>query len=329
MKKILSAVLVLLVLPQVSFAQSSNLDCSGNEIWFSDTTPIQGQRIRMFAVLQNDSGYELHGTGEFLVNGEVVAEPEYYTITNHCISFWADWNVIPGEHQMTARAIDPNRVGIGQAETSLVGFEQSVTTSLVVELDNDGDGISNPNDPDDDNDGLLDTAEGSRGTDPLNHDTDRDGVNDGDEVRSGTDPLDSQSTPSQTNDGQPDEGIQNDLAFGGAQDESQQENQVGENGEASRTRIASETNSEELEEARTGNGFRAFFANLRTNISDLFTGDEVDEPTQEDGEVLGLQITKEQGSPLLPMWIAFFVLLILGFLMLFFGRRRERKEERA
>ena len=55
--------------------------------------------------------------------------------------------------------------------------------------DTDSDGQNNNCDADDDNDGLTDTEEISKGTNPLNPDTDGDGLKDGDEITRGTDPL--------------------------------------------------------------------------------------------------------------------------------------------
>ena len=52
----------------------------------------------------------------------------------------------------------------------------------------DGDGLDDRVDPDDDNDGLTDQEEFSKGTNPKLLDTDGDGVDDGDEVNQNTDP---------------------------------------------------------------------------------------------------------------------------------------------
>lgn len=71
-------------------------------------------------------------------------------------------------------------------------------------VDNDGDGVEEGIDPDDndpcvpnpsfatcdqDNDGLTNQEEAAIGTDPTNPDTDGDGINDGTEVNNGTNPL--------------------------------------------------------------------------------------------------------------------------------------------
>lgn len=112
---------------------------------------------------------------------------------------------------------DPAGVGVGQpgadggtgeipvpdAADTTDGSSEEVTDP---NSDSDSDGLSNrdedsngngivdegetdPNDPDSDNDTLLDGDEVERGTDPLHPDTDGDEVPDGDEVERGTDPL--------------------------------------------------------------------------------------------------------------------------------------------
>ena len=64
--------------------------------------------------------------------------------------------------------------------------EQQVIQDVV---DEDGDGLRNCEDPDDDNDGFSDEQEGELGTDTLDADSDDDGLHDGLEGVLGLDPL--------------------------------------------------------------------------------------------------------------------------------------------
>jgi hypothetical protein len=70
-------------------------------------------------------------------------------------------------------------------------YGATASTSFVVSMspDTDNDGTKNNCDTDDDNDGLSDTDEITKGTDPLKPDTDGDGLTDGTEATKGTDPL--------------------------------------------------------------------------------------------------------------------------------------------
>lgn len=67
----------------------------------------------------------------------------------------------------------------------------TVSFSLFVDLDTDGDGLGDTIDPDIDGDGVTNEQEIIDGTDPLKADTDGDGVIDGKEKTDGTDPKDS------------------------------------------------------------------------------------------------------------------------------------------
>lgn len=84
-------------------------------------------------------------------------------------------------------------------------------TAMSEPEDSDDDGLSdvdetglhntNPNDPDSDDDELLDGMEVTLGTDPLNADTDSDGLDDGDEFDRGTDYFDADSDDDELDDG--------------------------------------------------------------------------------------------------------------------------------
>jgi hypothetical protein len=87
--------------------------------------------------------------------------------------------------------------GLVGMEDTLNATAYGLSTSLVPEIDNDGDQIPNTVDTDDDNDGLTDTEELGLGTDPLNPDSDNDFVNDMDDMY----PLDPTRSELQSSEG--------------------------------------------------------------------------------------------------------------------------------
>ncbi len=84
----------------------------------------------------------------------------------------------------------PDTDGDGASDFNEVQCGSDPRNALDATPDNDGDGVADCLDDDDDNDGLLDVDEATAGTDPLDPDSDGDGLSDGDEVLLGTDPLD-------------------------------------------------------------------------------------------------------------------------------------------
>lgn len=112
-------------------------------------------------------------------------------------------NVLDAGGGVSSNATYTNTGAIGQggpvgSNASAINRNHSGFLNAFVlhpQLDLDQDGIADENDPDDDNDGLGDTAELAGGgspvviTDPLKADSDDDGSKDGAELAAGTDPL--------------------------------------------------------------------------------------------------------------------------------------------
>jgi hypothetical protein len=161
----------------------------------------------------------LQPTGYIVINGGVA-----YTDTNR-----VHVRIVPGpgakEYRLSQKpftgmeryqAISPSSTytltGLSDGDTAVIyvqfrgdtGNESRVTDDTIkyrISLDNDKDGILDPQDPDDDNDGLSDLDEIFKyGTNPLLADTDGDGYSDADEIARGTDPLDATSFPSNDTD---------------------------------------------------------------------------------------------------------------------------------
>ena len=159
-------------------------------VWYSKTPFFAGETIRMYTAIQNNSGFDIQGTVEFLVNGIAVGESSFSAINGRIIEVWNDWRVTQGNHSVGATMKEVFRVEIGKdPEPISLGTGVLATNQVFVDEDTDKDGIGNLIDPDDDNDSLSDILEKTLGTDPLNPDSDGDGLSDGEEIELGTDPL--------------------------------------------------------------------------------------------------------------------------------------------
>jgi len=151
------------------------------------------------------------------VDGEVVTRPlipawALILVVVFCgLLFIVSYFTIYGPAAATARQTQAaaQQTSVGATQTSafvtqqVLGVTQTISANQTLAAaaglqDTDNDGLTNsdeiargtnPNDPDTDDDALFDGDEVRLGTNPLNKDTDGDGLMDGDEVRIGTNPL--------------------------------------------------------------------------------------------------------------------------------------------
>ena len=159
-------------------------------VWYSKTPFFAGETVRVYTAIQNNSGSDIQGTLEFLVNENSVGESAFSIINGRIVEVWTDWKVTQGNHFVQVRIKEAFLVEIGKTPEPIslnTGILEA--SEVFVDLDTDKDGIGNMEDDDDDNDGLTDQEEKILQTDPLNPDTDGDGVSDQKEVQAGTNPL--------------------------------------------------------------------------------------------------------------------------------------------
>lgn len=142
-------------------------------IKFKPENPIEGQNVRLYAVVKNDTQEDVKGTVIFKADGKQYGDPQPVSLfANSEDGVFIDVSFSEGLKKIKAYVTD----------TNLVEKQESGEKELIVDGDKDGDGIGNSVDDDDDNDGLTDGQEGALGTDPFNPDTDGDGVEDGEDL---------------------------------------------------------------------------------------------------------------------------------------------------
>lgn len=150
-----------------------DLGINSADIWLSEEILIQGDPVRIYARVHNygtsdDSGYVTFYSGTELIGDSQVVT----VIPNATDEVWVDFNIPVNDFNILARIMGTNP----SDENSL--NNEAVTTMFSPQIDTDGDGIIDSQDPDIDNDNLTNEEEEELGTNPFDPDSDDDGVND-------------------------------------------------------------------------------------------------------------------------------------------------------
>lgn len=157
-------VLGLLFLPQVILAQDSLNAGFVKGIWYSERPFFEGDQIRIYAAIQNRSGFDIIGQVNFYDNSDLIGSADFSALNGRLIEVWADWTAQQGRHVIYAEITEAKKSEIGQ-ELELITLDSIFSSEdiLFIDFDTDRDSIGNQDDPDDDNDGLLDIED----PDPL------------------------------------------------------------------------------------------------------------------------------------------------------------------
>lgn len=167
MKKILFIIMVLLV-PFLGTAQSQTLNLGIVQgIWFSEAPFFEGEKIRVYAAVQNNSGKDIDGRIEFFQGGASLGSKSFSALDGRIIESWIDTRGSLGEQEFSVRLLEIVVDGEKLAEDffDTAGFYSKKI--VVVKKDTDGDKIPDDIDSDDDGDGIEDGVEISQGSDPL------------------------------------------------------------------------------------------------------------------------------------------------------------------
>ncbi|MDO8633560.1 MAG: hypothetical protein Q7K38_03410, partial [Candidatus Wildermuthbacteria bacterium] len=167
--------LLVFFLPLSVLAQQESLNAGlVSGIWYSKLPFFDGETVRIYTAIQNNSGFDLKGKVQFLKNEEVLGDAPFSALKGGLIQVWEDWPAKEGTYTISARIVEA---------TPPVSSSFAIAKHEVfVDKDTDKDDTGNIQDPDDDNDGLTDEKEQILGTDPLNPDTDGDNIKDGNDT---------------------------------------------------------------------------------------------------------------------------------------------------
>jgi len=161
-----------------------------NGLWFSKTPFFDGDNVRIYTAVQNQSPYDIIGKINFFDSNNIIGSVDFSATTGQLAQKWVDWRAVGGNHSLYATVSNVKKTLPGsEPEDVEIGFFTLPAVSQFIDIDTDKDGLGNLVDPDDDNDGLSDEREKDLHTDPLLVDSDKDGINDDEEVRKGLDPI--------------------------------------------------------------------------------------------------------------------------------------------
>lgn len=189
-----------------------DLGINNSDIFLSKDVLIVGDNIRIYAVIHNYGKEDVTGYVSFYRGETLIGDSQVISVRADGLSdeVYVDSVVPSGTFNVQARILgqDPqdenpdNDVAISGLYEPLIDSDgdgipdeddNCPNDSNLDQADNDGDGMGDVCDSDDDNDGVPDGDEGDNGTNHNNPDTDGDGINDGDDEY----PLDPENNPPQ------------------------------------------------------------------------------------------------------------------------------------
>ncbi len=137
-------------------------------LWYSKTPFFAGEEVRIYTVIQNQSGFDIIGIVKFFNDDKLLSQSDFSIVDGRLIEKWADWKPTQGKHNISVELSNTKKIEIGKNPEAIeLAAYTSITESHEIDLDTDGDGVGNKTDLDDDGDNISDIEEKKAGTNPL------------------------------------------------------------------------------------------------------------------------------------------------------------------
>lgn len=164
----------------VVFATTGFVGSQG--VWISDTDVFAGDTVKVFTVVVNNEAHRLAADAVFYQNNNRIGRASISGLSfEQAKQVSLPIMLVEGQNIFSVRLENIVATDEAGAHRSLLAQSlgsTEVSGSYEFDADTDGDDIGNKEDSDDDNDGILDVDERSRGTDPRLADTDGDSYDD-------------------------------------------------------------------------------------------------------------------------------------------------------
>ncbi len=93
-------------------------------VWYSSLSVNDGDSIKIFAGIQNNSGINFSGTAGFYVDNQQISSTSFSSITGNLIDVSSDWRAIPGNHSVQV-VISPI-LNMGMSLVSITSDKSSI-----------------------------------------------------------------------------------------------------------------------------------------------------------------------------------------------------------
>lgn len=165
---------LLLLFPGIAFAQSGDLELKAENLTLSDATVTHLQTVKIYATVNNNSGTDLRGVVQFSIkeSGQSIENDQPISVVaKGTDTVFVSWTPSAGTYTLHAKIVPWDN-----SEDDAANNQQS--RQVTVDYDIDHDGVGNAQDPDDDNDKVLDKQDAFPADPTESVDTNGDGIGD-------------------------------------------------------------------------------------------------------------------------------------------------------